>query len=571
MSGDEKARLAFLRTAVLAQGESVLSGGEILVERMLAAGDADEAALEDLRKIVGSARELCGLVKRRIGGAAKPATGDEISELRHDIKNRLNVVLGTCQLILLDHQEGELAEGVGELQATAERCLETVNRGVVEEPAGESKENAAGAVVWQDLDDAPEEAQAAAPAEVLVVDDQEENRRTMGRMLEVDGHTVSFAANGVEALKAIGEHDFDLVLLDILMPEMNGIQVLRELRRRDMLRHLPVLVVSGWDDRQNILRCITAGAEDFISRPVDLRLLRARVNANLERKRLRERHFEQFFTPELARHFVRNPELLSEARAAEVSMLFADVRGFSSISERLGAVGTCEWLQDVMSVLSDCVIEHEGVLVDYIGDEIIAMWGAPGVQPDHALLACRAGREMLKRLPEVDERWQERLGSRTEIGIGVNSGEAVVGNIGTERKLKYSALGNSVNLASRTQGATKYFRCAMMVTGHTRALMGDELPTRRLGRVQVNNIEEPVEMFQIAPPWAEHWERISEPYEEALAEFEAGRFDTAISGLGRLIQQEPNDMPSLHLIRRAGEARYEAAAKFNPVLVMEGK
>jgi len=570
MSGEEKARLAFLRTTVLAQGESVLSGGEILVERMQASGEADEAALEDLRKIAGAARELCQVVKRRLGGVSSAATGEEIGKLRHDIKNRLNVILGTCQLLMLDYQEGELAEGIKELQATAERCLETVNRGVVEEPV-EDEEAGVGGAVWTDLDDALEEMKPAAPATVLVVDDQQENRRTMGRMLEVDGHTVTFAANGVEALEAIRDHDFDLVLLDILMPVMNGIQVLQELRRRDMLRHLPVLVVSGWDDRQNILRCITSGAEDFISRPVDMRLLRARVNASLERKRLRERYFEQFFTPELARHFVRNPNLMNQAQAAHVSMLFADVRGFSSISERLGAVGTCEWLQDVMGVLSDCVIAHEGVLVDYIGDEIIAMWGAPMEQPDHALLACRAGREMLKRLPEVDERWQDRLGSRTEIGIGVNSGEAVVGNVGTERKLKYSALGNSVNLASRTQGVTKYFRSAMLITGHTRALMGDELPTRRLGRVQVANIEEPVEMFQVAPLGAEHWERIRDPYEEALTEFEAGRFDAAISRLGRLIQEEPGDMPSLLLLRRAGEARYEPPGSFDPVMVMQGK
>jgi adenylate cyclase len=404
-----------------------------------------------------------------------------------------------------------------------------------------------------------------------VVDDQQENRTTMARMLEAEGHTVGFAGNGREALEALRRDDYDLVLLDILMPEMNGLQVLRELRRLGLLRHTPVIVVSGWDDRGNIIRCITAGAEDFISRPVDLRLLRARVDGCLERKRLRQRHFEQFFTPELARHFVRNPELLDRARSAEVSLLFADVRGFSSVSERLGPGPLCEWLQDVLEVLSDCVIEHDGVLVDYIGDEIIAMWGAPGEQPDHALLACRAGRAMLARLPEIDARWRERIGGLTQIGVGVSTGEAFVGNIGTARKLKYSALGNTVNLASRTQGATKYFRCTMLVTGDTHIRLGGALPTRRLGRVRVANIETPVEMFQVAPPDVAGWEQLRDPYEQALAAFEAGRFDDAISGLGRLLQDCPGDMPSLRLIRRAGEARYEPAAAFDPVLVLPGK
>jgi adenylate cyclase len=252
-------------------------------------------------------------------------------------------------------------------------------------------------------------------------------------------------------------------------------------------------------------------------------------------------------------------------------VLAGDVRGFSGISERLSPETTCEWLQDVLGVLSDCVNEHEGVLVDYIGDEIIAMWGAPEDQPDHALLACRAGREMLARLPEIDARWHERIAASTRIGVGINSGEVYVGNIGTERKLKYSALGNAVNLASRTQGATKYFRCTMLVTGHTQRMLTKEIPTRRLGKVRVNNIDAPVDMFQVAPPAAEDWERVRKSYERALADFEAGRFEAAISGIGRLLQKCPGDMPSHHLIRRAGEARYETEADFDPVLVLPGK
>jgi len=178
---------------------------------------------------------------------------------------------------------------------------------------------------------------------------------------------------------------------------------------------------------------------------------------------------------------------------------------------------------------------------------------------------------MLARLPEIDARWSARIGARTEIGVGVNTGEAYVGNIGTERKLKYSALGNTVNLASRTQGATKYFRCAMLVTGETHGRLGGAIPTRRLGRVRVTNIENAVEMFQVAPPAASEWDRLRLPYEEALAAFEAAHFDAAIAGLGRLLQGNPADMPSLLLIRRAGEARYEGLAGFDPVLVLPGK
>ncbi len=565
MSGDDTARSAFTRSAVLAPAEAALASAQLLLEQLRdQPGQAPAGA--DLARIAQAAGEMCALAKHPLTGAPE-AAADELRTLRHDLKNRLNVVCGTCQLLLLDARDERLAAGVREIQHYAERCLEAVQAGALDAAAPA----AAGAAGLDAIDDAGEAPAAVEPAHILVVDDQLENRETMARMLATGRHRVGFAANGLEALEALHRDDYDLVLLDILMPEMNGLQVLRELRRLGLLRHTPVIVVSGWDDRDNIIRCITAGAEDFISRPVDLRLLRARVEGSLERKRLRQRHFEQFFTPELARHFVRNPELLDRARSAEVSLLFADVRGFSLVSERLAAAPLCEWLQDVLGVLSDCVLEHAGVLVDYIGDELIAMWGAPGEQPDHALLACRAGRAMLARLPAVDARWSERIGGRTRIGVGINTGEAYVGNIGTARKLKYSALGNTVNLASRTQGASKYFRCAMLVTGATHARLGGAVPTRRLGRVRVANIEAPVEMFQVAPPDAADWHRLRDAYEEALAAFEAARFDAAISGLGRLLQDHPDDMPSLRLIRRAGEARYEPATRFDPVLVLPGK
>ena len=566
IGGDYSAWLAYLRSAVLAPAEAVSTiGGEVL-EKVRAWPEPDVSVTDDLGRIVAAARDVCALVKQGPGDTGATQT------LRHDIKNKLNVVCGTCQLLLLDDRGEEFAAGVREIQRYGERCLEAARGGALSRhsddggPETEERDAVLGVI-----DTGSEVVSAVEPAHILIVDDQQENRETMARMLAADHHQVGMATNGIEALEALQREDFDLVLLDILMPEMNGMEVLRELRRLGMLRHTPVVVVSGWDDRNNVVRCIAAGAEDFIPRPVDLQLLRARVNGCLERKRLRQRYFEQFFTPQLARHIVRNPGLLDRAINAEVTLLFADVRGFSAISERLGPGEVCEWLQDALGVLSDCVIEHEGVLVDYIGDEIIAMWGAPGIQPDHALLACQAGREMLARLPEVDARWQDRVGASTKIGIGLNTGEAHVGNIGTARKLKYSAIGNTVNLASRTQGASKYFRSDMLITGATHALVDGQVPTRRLGRVQVTNIETPVEMFQVAPPAAEHWDRIREPYEQALTAFEDGRFDDAISRLGKLLENCPGDMPSLRLIRRAGEARYEPSEDFNPVLVLPGK
>ena len=181
--------------------------------------------------------------------------------------------------------------------------------------------------------------------------------------------------------------------------------------------------------------------------------------------------FEQFFTRELSEQLSLHPDLLA-GRDVEVSLLFCDIRGFSRISERLGPRGTVQWIGDVMGVLSDCVLAHAGVLVDYIGDELVAMWGAPAAQPEHARLACLAAIDMLKAVPGINQRWSTTLQEPMALGIGVNSGIARVGNTGSHHKFKYGPLGNTVNLASRVQGATKYLRSPILVTGSTHSQLG---------------------------------------------------------------------------------------------------
>jgi adenylate cyclase len=139
--------------------------------------------------------------------------------------------------------------------------------------------------------------------------------------------------------------------------------------------------------------------------------------------------FEQFFTPELARQLTQHPDLL-RGRDQEVTVLFCDVRGFSRISERLGPATTGEWFGEVLESLSDTVQQHHGALIDYIGDELMAMWGAPEEQPGHAGLACRAALDMLGCLGELNARWQEQVGEPVCLGIDMNTGVARVGNSG---------------------------------------------------------------------------------------------------------------------------------------------
>ncbi len=180
---------------------------------------------------------------------------------------------------------------------------------------------------------------------LLIADDDPENREILRRLLEPRGFRLAFAVNGVETIARMEREDFDAVLLDIRMPEMDGFEVLSRLRETGRLGNTPVIVVTGLQEEQDAVRCIENGAEDFLSRPIRPALLMARLSASLEKKRLREKVFEQHFTPELARELARNPDPMKmQARQAEVSVMFCDIRGFSAVSERLGPAQTIAWL-----------------------------------------------------------------------------------------------------------------------------------------------------------------------------------------------------------------------------------
>ncbi|HEV3137655.1 MAG TPA: adenylate/guanylate cyclase domain-containing protein [Pirellulales bacterium] len=272
--------------------------------------------------------------------------------------------------------------------------------------------------------------------------------------------------------------------------------------------------------------------------------------------------FGQFFTPELSDKLASDPHMLS-GRDTEVTLLFCDIRDFSGISQRLDPSVTMDWIGDVIGVLSDCVINHQGVLVDYVGDELLAMWGAPSEQADQALLACRAALAMQNALPTLNERWQSRMGKPFRIGVGINTGTARVGNIGSHRKMKYGPLGNTVNMASRVQGMTKYLKSEILITAATRARLNSEFMTRRLCQVRVVNIATPVELYELQPQAEGTWKTLQQHYEEALEEFEKQNFRNAAGVLSRLISQFPEDGPSLILLSRA-VALLIAGAEYNP-------
>jgi adenylate cyclase len=279
---------------------------------------------------------------------------------------------------------------------------------------------------------------------------------------------------------------------------------------------------------------------------------------------------DSFFTKELAEELMTNAKLL-EGKDTEVSLLFADVKSFSTITERLGAQATMSWMNDVLTVLSDCVLRHGGIVIDFIGDELFAMFGAPKHQPDHASRACRAAIEMSKSMASIDERWQSVIAQKTKLSIGINSGMSRVGNTGSGQRFKYGALGPDVNLASRTRGATKYLRTDLVVTDSTMKQLGAEFHSRRLCRVKVISIERPVDLYEIFVNPPDNWEDLKTRYEHALDLFEAQDFLRASRELGLLMTQFAEDGPSLQLLSRSVPCLVDPEADRNPVWRLPGK
>jgi adenylate cyclase len=295
----------------------------------------------------------------------------------------------------------------------------------------------------------------------------------------------------------------------------------------------------------------------------------ARLEREADAARLRVQ-FEQFVTPALARELERDPKLL-DGQQRQVTVLFSDIRGFTGLAERLAPTApadVCRLVAEVMDCLTEHVRATEGVVVDYYGDGLCAVWNAPFDQPNHAARACRTALAVLAALPALSERWQERLGRPLAVGLGLNSGPAMVGNTGSRYKLKYGPLGHTVNLASRVEGATKFLGVSALITGATRELAGDAFAVRRLCRARLAGVADVVDLYELHGERAEPgWEESRAAYEEALRRYEAGEWAAACQGIYTLLADRAGryDVPTLNLLSRAVECLKPAAPRFDPV------
>jgi class 3 adenylate cyclase len=341
----------------------------------------------------------------------------------------------------------------------------------------------------------------AAPARILIVDDEPFNRDVLAQELELLDHEPLAAVHGRDALERLESEPVDLILLDIMMPGLDGFEVLRRLKDDPRLRHIPVIMVSALDDLESVVRCVELGAEDYLPKPFDPVLLKARIGACLEKKRWRDQ--EQAYLERIERqigeiereraradrllHAILPPSAVAELKAQDrvspkryerVAVLFGDLVSFTPYCERHPAEEVVANLDQLTRACEELVRAHGLEKIKTIGDAYMVAAGVPIARADHARAIAQLALDMVEAT-SVDGICAD-LG--VQLRVGINSGPVVAGVIG-RRKFLYDLWGDSVNTASRMESGGTPGR--IQVTHATYELLRDDFELEPRGTIDV--------------------------------------------------------------------------------------
>lgn len=334
---------------------------------------------------------------------------------------------------------------------------------------------------------------------LLVVDDNKVNRLLLSRSLEQQGHRVEMAENGKQALEMMREKQFDLVLLDIEMPEMNGYQLLETASQDLQLRDIPIIITSALEELDSVVKCIEMGAEDYLTKPVNPVLLRARIGASLEKKRLRDHQRElvrKFATSEVASDLETSGFALG-GKYVEATAMFSDIRSFTTIAELQTPEETIDLLNTYYTLMFEAISDQGGVVNQMVGDGLMAIFGAPLSQPDHCERAVKAALDMIDmiHLLNVDRIAQGK--TEIKIGIGIASGQVIAGYTGTTHRATYTCVGDTVNLAARLESHTKIVGKPILIDGTTHDSLVTDIKTESEGTYQLKGKAAKVAIYSV--------------------------------------------------------------------------
>jgi adenylate cyclase len=346
----------------------------------------------------------------------------------------------------------------------------------------------------------------------LVVDDSRVNRLVLVRQLAELGLEALEAENGVEALNLLRAHAsaIDVVLLDVIMPELDGYETLAAMKADEAIRHIPVIMVSGVEELDSVVRCIELGATDYLTKPINPRILDARINASLTAKRLHDlerEHLEQqralnatierqraelarFLSPQVA-GLISSPEgeQLLAGHRREITAVFCDLRGFTSFAEQADPEEMLGVLGEYHRMMGEAITEHGGTLEHFAGDGVMIFFNDPIPQADHVEGAVRMAIAMRERFGPLAEGWHKR-GYELGFGVGIAAGYATLGRIGYEGRYDYGAIGNVVILASRLSSQAEADQILLSQRAHS--MIEDVVEVEPVGDLTLKGISRPV-------------------------------------------------------------------------------
>lgn len=414
---------------------------------------------------------------------------DPRARLRHDLRTPLHQIIGYSELLedeVRDAGQEKFLADLGKIREAARQALEAVDAAVPptapssaplvfrepEPPAASGREDPEPTNPIAPVVRSPAAPLDPGAVRLLVVDDNELNRDMLSRRLGGRGFAVEVAEDGERALARFEQQAFDLVLLDVMMPGLSGIDVLRRLRERWPESDLPVIMATARDSTEDVVEALRLGANDYVTKPLDFPVVLARIETQLTLKRqkqeirrladdleLRNRFirslFGRYLSDEVVTGLLASPEgprLGGELR--KVTLLMSDLRGFTPLTEGLAPDQVLRLLNSYLGAMADVILTHQGTIDEFVGDAILAIFGAPLGRPDDARRAVLCAVEMQAALQQLNRTNKAEGLPRLEMGIAIHTGEVIVGNIGSERRAKYGVVGSAVNHAGRIESFT---------------------------------------------------------------------------------------------------------------------
>jgi adenylate cyclase len=513
----ELALVAYVRQELSAPAIAIMGYAEMLMDDVAQAGR--EPLIADLQRILDASRNLHGLITSLLDPATiHQTTGStDLAEyrrtLRHDLRTPINAIKGYGEMLREDAADEDAKTFVADLDKLLGEATLLLDRidGLVtfsggdapssDEPGPAATEAGAPARMVESLlktvrPISAKEADLAAvqPSRILVVDDNASNRDLLSRRLQRQGHTVLQAEDGAIALALVEREALDLVLLDLMMPGISGYDVLASLKGNPRFREIPVIMISALSELDSIVRCIEAGADDYLAKPFDPTLLRARVGSSLEKKHLRDREramvealrlekerSEQLLLNILPRGIVtrmNSGETIIADQRSDVTILFSDLVGFTKLSSRLSAGDLVRLLNGLFSEFDRLALGLGIEKIKTLGDSYMVAGGLPEPRADHA----HAVADMALAMIATVERMNSELPITLQMRIGIHSGDVVAGIIGTH-KFVYDIWGDAVNIASRMESHSLPNRIQVSAAAHQH--LQDRFRLERHGSVDI--------------------------------------------------------------------------------------